>query len=136
MRLWVYLGAAAALSVERACYVWIARAPQVFRRVCARPAVAWLGEPIAVVRALFCGFKGLQILVFAWWCYVHGDGSLAPGNDALGLALGSALIVAGQGLNFSVFYRLGSVAVFYGDRLGYEISWSRAFPFCVLSHPQ
>ncbi len=136
MSLWAVLGAAAALSVERACYVWIARAPAAFRRVCAHPLVAWLGEPVAVVRALFCGFKVLQLSVFVWWCYLLG-GSLAPATlDGLALAVGSALIVAGQVLNLSVFYRLGAAGVFYGDRLGYEVPRCQAFPFSVLSHPQ
>jgi methylene-fatty-acyl-phospholipid synthase len=46
------------------------------------------------------------------------------------------LIVAGQILNCGVFYRLGKVGVFYGSRLGYDMPWSRAFPFSWLKHPQ
>jgi len=136
VRLGVLLGAAVALSAERACYIWIARAPRAFGRFCAWRAVAWIGEPVAVVRALFCGFKLLQIATFAWWCRAHGEGSLAPAADTLVLAAGGAAIVAGQILNLAVFYRLGSVAVFYGDRFGHEVPWCRAFPFSVLSHPQ
>ncbi|MGH7375764.1 MAG: hypothetical protein ACREJY_16230, partial [Candidatus Rokuibacteriota bacterium] len=60
MSLWLLLIAALLLGVERACYVWIARVPRSFRRWCARPPVACLGEPVAVVRALFIGFKVLQ----------------------------------------------------------------------------
>ena len=52
------------------------------------------------------------------------------------LGLGGALLVVGQILNVSVFYRLGKVGVFYGNKLGYEIPWCRAFPFSVLKHPQ
>jgi hypothetical protein len=49
--------AGALLSVERVCYAWIAWAPASFRDWCARPVLAWLGEPVAVVRALFFAFK-------------------------------------------------------------------------------
>ncbi len=137
MTLGILLIAAAALSVERACYVWIARAPDVFRRWCARPLVARLGEPVAVVRALFCGFKAVQLSVFVGWCHLYGDGWLTPADhDALVLGAGGGLILVGQVLNVGVFYRLGAVGVFYGDRLGYEVPWCRDFPFSVLAHPQ
>ena len=46
------------------------------------------------------------------------------------------MIVVGQSLNFSVFYRLGTIGVFYGNRFGYEIPWCREFPFSLLQHPQ
>jgi methylene-fatty-acyl-phospholipid synthase len=132
-----FLGAVVALSFERVCYVWIARSPHAFRTWCARPSVAWLGEPVAVVGALFCAFKFVQLAVFAGWCYAHGHGSLLPANcDVVVLAMGGALLVAGQVLNAAVFYRLGAVGVFFGARLGHEIPWCRAFPFSVFSHPQ
>jgi methylene-fatty-acyl-phospholipid synthase len=137
MRLWILLCAAALLSLERLCYVWIWRAPDAFRALCARPVVAALGEPVDVVQTLSYGFKGLQSLVFVGWCYVYGDGSLSPlTGSVLALALGVILSIAGQMLNFSVFYRLGKVGVFYGNRLGYEIPWCRTFPFSLLKHPQ
>jgi methylene-fatty-acyl-phospholipid synthase len=129
--------AAILLGVERVCYVWILRAPDAFRRWCARPTVARLGEPIEVVRTLFYGFKGLQLSVFLGWCYVHGHGALAPpGRDPVALAVAGATIVAGQILNWSVFYRLGAVGAFFGDRLGHDVRWCREFPFSLLSHPQ
>jgi cytochrome b len=59
MTLWVFLVAAALLSLERLCYVYISRAPERFRRFCQRPAVAYFGEPVEVVRKLCYGFKGL-----------------------------------------------------------------------------
>jgi phosphatidyl-N-methylethanolamine N-methyltransferase len=131
------LGAALALSLERGCYVWIARSPRAFRAWCARSSVAWLGDPVVVVGVLFCAFKLLQLAVFAAWCYAHGNGSLMPtSRHALVLATGVVLLLAGQLLNASVFYRLGAVGVFFGARLGHEIPWSRAFPFSVFSHPQ
>jgi methylene-fatty-acyl-phospholipid synthase len=128
--------AAGLLSLERVTYVWIARAPEAFRWLCARRPVARLGEPIVAVEALFWVFKALQLAIFLGWCYLHGNGSLMPSAGALPLALGTALIVAGQVLNLGVFYRLGRAGVFYGDRLGYRIPWCRAFPFSWLAHPQ
>jgi len=64
MGLGLLLIAALLLAVERVCYVWIARTPRSFRRWCARPPVARLGEPVAVVQALFIAFKVLQAIVF------------------------------------------------------------------------
>ena len=52
------------------------------------------------------------------------------------LGLGGAMIIIGQILNISVFYRLGKVGVFYGNILGYELPWCREFPFSWLKHPQ
>jgi len=45
-------------------------------------------------------------------------------------------MAAGQALNVSVFHRLGKIGVFYGNKLGYRIPWSRKFPFSCLKHPQ
>ena len=133
---WPLVVAAAILSVERVSYVWIARHAREFSGVCARPGVRWLGEPVAVVRKLFYGFKAVQLSVFAAWCYFVG-GSLALAHlDPMAVAIGAALLLAGQILNVSVFYRLGMAGVFYGDRLGHDIPWCRAFPFSLLSHPQ
>ena len=137
MSLGALLAAAVLLGVERACYVWIARSPKAFGAWCARPVVARLGEPVAVVRGLFCAFKALQAAVFLGWCYVHGHGSLAPtARDPIVLGVAGAAIIAGQLLNWSVFYRLGRVGAFFGDRLGYDVPWCREFPFSLLSHPQ
>jgi hypothetical protein len=57
-------------------------------------------------------------------------------DDPCALVIAVALIVGGQILNLSAFYRLGPVGVFYGDRLGYAIPWCREFPFSWLAHPQ
>jgi hypothetical protein len=137
MTLWVLLLAATLLSLERICYVYISHAPERFRRFCQRPAVAYFGEPVEVLRKLFYGFKGLQFTVFLGWCYIYGHGSLSATSAGLWpLGIGGALIVAGQILNCGVFYRLGKVGVFYGNKLGYDIPWCRAFPFSWLTHPQ
>jgi methylene-fatty-acyl-phospholipid synthase len=39
-------------------------------------------------------------------------------------------------LNMSVFYRLGKVGVFYGNKFGYALPWCQALPFSLLRHPQ
>jgi hypothetical protein len=132
---WPLLVAALLLAPERICYVWIARYPQAFRCACATPAVAWIGEPVAVVAALFAVGKTLQCAAFAFWFYVHGRvGPWTPTPVVLDTAWG--LVVIGQVLNWGVFYRLRYVGVFFGDRLGYEIPWIRAFPFSWVAHPQ
>jgi methylene-fatty-acyl-phospholipid synthase len=46
------------------------------------------------------------------------------------------LIVLGQVLNLSVFFRLGKLGVFYGNRFGYPVLWCRRFPFSWFKHPQ
>ena len=137
MNLWISLCAALLLSLERICYLWIWRAPDAFRAFSARPALAWIGNPVEVLRALFCSFKVIQGGVFLGWCWLYGNGSLVPpGEGPLSLALGAALVGIGQILNCSVFYRLGKVGVFYGNKFGYRTRWVRKFPFSCLKHPQ
>lgn len=137
MSAWGWLAAAALLSLERLCYVWIARAPEHFRATAARIPLAAARDPVDVIGGLFVVFKGIQAGVFFGWCYAHGGGSLWPpdGPPAM-LALGTSLAVAGQALSASVFYRLGRVGVFYGDRFGATLPWCRDFPFSRLDHPQ
>lgn len=137
MNLCVFLAAAVLLSFERICYPWIWRAPATFQAWCGRSALGWIGEPVEVLRVLFYGFKILQCAIFVGWCYFFGDGSLLPHSaNLISVGLGIALIVTGQTLNASVFYRLGKVGVFYGDKFGYKIPWCRKFPFSWLKHPQ
>jgi phosphatidyl-N-methylethanolamine N-methyltransferase len=134
---WHLVAAAAALSLERICYVWVWHRPDAFRRFCLKPRMAALGEPIDVLCKLFCGFKCLQIIVFFGWCYIYGDGLLLPpAQGAVSLGLGGTLMLIGQLLNFSVFHRLGKIGVFYGNKFGYSIPWCDTFPFSLLSHPQ
>jgi hypothetical protein len=125
----------ALLGVERACYVWIARAPASFMAWTARPSVAWLGDPVAVVEKLFYVSKAVQLSVFVGWCYLH-DPSLVPSAPPAMLAVAVIAFVSGQTLVMAGFYRLGRVAVFFGDRLGHEVPWCSAFPFSLLPHPQ
>jgi len=134
---WSVLLAAVLLSLERLCYVYIARCPDAFRAWCSRPAVASVGSPVEVVQKLFYSFKGLQFAVFFGWCAVYGYAAPLPLSGCLvPLGVGVACMVTGQMLNCSVFYRLGQVGVFYGNRLGYDVPWCRAFPFSLLKHPQ
>jgi phosphatidyl-N-methylethanolamine N-methyltransferase len=133
--LWIFLCAAVLLSLERICYLWIWHAPDRFRSFCIRPAVAYVGEPVDVLQFLFLGFKVLQCAIFLGWCFIHGNGTLWPLSDNQ-LSVGVALIVAGQWLNVCVFYRLGKVGVFYGNKFGYKICWCREFPFSYFDHPQ
>jgi methylene-fatty-acyl-phospholipid synthase len=130
----IFVAAAMLLSLERICYVWIWHAPNAFRAVCAAVSP---GEPVDRLRLLFYGFKLLQGAVFVGWCYVEGRGSLWPPDGGLAsLIVGATLIATGQILNVSVFYRLGSVGMFYGRRFGYPVPWCREFPFTLFEHPQ
>jgi len=132
--LWVFLCAAALLSVERICYLWIWRAPEDFCAFCARVCTE---DPVDALRWLFYCFKALQGAVFVGWCFVFGNGSILPlAGSVSSLAMGGALIAAGQILNVGVFYRLGKVGVFYGDKFGYAVPWCQKFPFSLLDHPQ
>ena len=135
MNLWVFLAAAVLLSFERICYIYVWRNPDSFRAFCNRTTVARFGEPVEVLQKLFYGFKGIQLAVFFGWCCFYGPLSPLSGG-IFSLVAGGSLIIAGQILNLSVFYRLGKVGVFYGNKFGYETTWSREFPFSFLEHPQ
>jgi hypothetical protein len=137
VNLWVFLCAAALLSLERITYLWIWHAPEKFQRRCGESAFDGVRAPVHALRRLFYGFKVLQGAVFFGWCYIHGDGTLALlAGNAFANFVGGALIAIGQGLNFSVFYRLGTVGVFYGNRFGYQVPWNHKFPFSIVDHPQ
>jgi methylene-fatty-acyl-phospholipid synthase len=135
MSVWLALGGAAALlGVERAVYVWIARAPASFRRWCVCRLRGALGDPVTVVQWLFVAFKIVQAGVFVGWCTGRDGGSVSV--DPAGWIGGAVLLLVGQTLNVLVFYRLGRMGMFFGDRLGHPVPWCRAFPFSVLTHPQ
>ncbi len=137
MTAWLLCAAAVLLSVERIAYVLIWRDPSTFKRWSKHPSVASLGGPVELLTWLFVAFKVLQIAVFAGWHLVLGDGTIWPySRDPAVVAIGLAFIAAGQALNVSVFRRLGKVGVFYGNRLGYTVSWCQRFPFTWFEHPQ
>jgi hypothetical protein len=68
--------------------------------------------------------------VFFSWCFIYGHRSLLPVNgSAWSIGLGAMMIAVGQVLNAAVFYRLGKIGGFYGNKLGYRVPWSHKFPF-------
>jgi phosphatidyl-N-methylethanolamine N-methyltransferase len=144
MTTWIFLCAAVLLSLERICYLWIWRQPDAFRIWYKHLDMPFFidrligsRDPVDGLRLLFCGFKGLQCGVFLAWCFIFGNGALFPlSGSVLSFSLGVVLIVVGQILNASVFYRLGKAGAFYGERFGYEVPWCRKFPFSWLKHPQ
>lgn len=126
----LFIAAAFLLAIERVAYVWVWRYPSSFATLCKRFSPG-SPEPVVVLERLFNAFKVLQIVVFLGWCYLHPNALLWPV-----FAAGVSLCVVGQVLNFSVFYRLGTVGVFYGNRFGYDVPWCTEFPFSVMEHPQ
>ena len=134
---WALLLSAVLLSFERLTYFWVSRYPQRWRAFCQRPGLAAVGQPVEVLQKLFYFFKLLQIGVFLSWCMAFGDTLMPlPTGTPAAIAAGGALILVGQLLNFGVFSRLGTVGVFYGRELGYQVPWVEGFPFSVLKHPQ
>ena len=47
-----------------------------------------------------------------------------------------SLLIFGQILNLSVYYKLGVVGVYYGNKLGFKTNWIFSFPFNYFSNPQ
>jgi phosphatidyl-N-methylethanolamine N-methyltransferase len=137
VQVWAFVCAALILSVERLCYAWVWRNSARFRCLCAAYPVLGTRNPVAVLPLLFYAFEVIQIGVFLAWCYVHGDGLVPTAfRWSIPAAVGLTTIVGGQLLGASVFYRLGIVGVFYGNRFGYPVPWCRAFPFTMFEHPQ
>ncbi len=135
MTVWSGILAAGLLSLERLLYVWVWHRPTRFGALSQR--VAPHTDPVDALHALFWLCKVLQAAVFLGWCTSWGSSDpWPPRAGAPALAAGASLLLAGQLLNLSVFYRLGRVGVFYGNRLGHPVPWCRRFPFSVLKHPQ
>jgi methylene-fatty-acyl-phospholipid synthase len=129
--------AAALLALERICYVAAWQSPDAFRDWCATWIRPGNGDPVRALATLFVFFKGVQVVVFVGWCIAMGDGQLrAPDVTLLSTAGGLGLMAFGQFLNASVFARLGSDGVFYGNRFGRHIDWLEGFPFSWFRHPQ
>src|SRR5262245_25096403 len=105
------VAAAAILSLERICYVWVWHAPDQFRSVADRlPILANRSGP-AALRRLFFVFKLIQIGVFFFWC--ARDGPLWPlAADMRIIAIAIVAMAAGQTLNIGVFRALGTAGVF------------------------
>jgi len=134
----VFLLAAILLSLERIAYICVWRYPEFFRRFCERAPGGFLGKPVTALKRLFYFFKIIQLSTFLAWCYHFGNGSLIVVRESLlvPVAAGGTLVLIGQTLNFAVFYRLGAVGVFYGNRFGHQLPWCEGFPFSLFDHPQ
>lgn len=137
MRLWIFLAAAALLSLERIAYFGIWYKPAAFSRFCRRSALKSLAGPVQALELLFYSFKVIQAAVFFGWCYYFGNGQLMPlPLNRFAIGAGILLIALGQVLNWSVFSLLGKNGVFYGNRFGYQVQWREEFPFSLFQHPQ
>jgi phosphatidyl-N-methylethanolamine N-methyltransferase len=137
MSVWLTCVAAALLSVERIAYVLIWRDPAGFMRWSRRHGRVGVEGPIEMLVLLFAAFKVIQIAVFIGWHLTFGDGTLLPHSRDLGVVAAGVMVIGlGQGLNVSVFKRLGKIGVFYGNRFGHSVSWCRKFPFTWFEHPQ
>lgn len=136
--MWIaVLLAAALLLIERVSYVWVWRKPEAFRRWVASGLVFGQRDPVDALRSLFIVFKIIQIGVFLGWCWYFGDRfPPLPTAETPALLIGGLMLLFGQILNFSVFWRLGKIGVFYGNRLGHDVPWVEGFPFSLLPHPQ
>ena len=66
----LFVGMALALAIERVVYAVIWHRPDLFARVCRRLSTAL--DPVDLLFVLFVAFKGIQAIVFAAWCVVHG----------------------------------------------------------------
>jgi methylene-fatty-acyl-phospholipid synthase len=136
--LWIALAVAAMLlALERLTYAAIWFVPDRFERLCRQWPLNRLSTPVDAMQALFYFFKAIQLGVFIAWCSLF-SGQIPPLPTAgpAALTVGLALIVAGQVLNASVFWRLGKTGVFYGNKLGHTVQWVEGFPFSVIPHPQ
>jgi len=135
--LFAALLAAALLAVERVTYVLVWRDPDRFRRWVESSDPENSSDPVDALKRLFLLFKLIQIGVFAAWIIAFSDVfPPLPTAPLPWLLLGLALLVVGQILNFGVFWRLGKVGVFYGNKLGHEVPWVKGFPFSLVPHPQ
>lgn len=126
------------LSFERIVYVLVSRRPELFGALCRSSIGHYLcNEPTRALRRLFYVFKALQLSVFTGWCYYFGhDSFVAVQAGPVALVLGATALITGQILNWAVFYRLGTLGVFYGNRFGHQIPRDGSFPFSLFNHPQ
>jgi len=133
--LFVFLLAAALLSLERICYVFAWHRPEAFRRAGRRFGLG--SDGVTALERAFYAFKALQVAVFAGWCLWYSRGGpLALSSSDEAIVLGGLLIVAGQTLNVLAAWRLGRVGMFYGVRFGHRVARCDRFPYSVLAHPQ
>jgi len=72
--------------------------------------------------------KGVQLL--AWWQWFR----VVPEKNYIYVAAVCAAFAAV--VNALVTYKLGTVGVYYGFKLGHHVPWVRTFPFSCVRHPQ
>lgn len=129
--------AAAFLAIERLCYVLVWRHPERFQHWVQSASPASESDPVDALKRLFLLFKLIQIVVFSAWIIGFSDRfPPMPTASLPWLLIGLLLIATGQLLNLGVFWRLGKVGVFYGNKLGHTVPWVRGFPFSIIPHPQ
>lgn len=134
MLYWLFVLCALLLSIERITYFWVSHYPENWRRLCTAFGAQ---APVAALHKLFYLFKAIQLSVFFGWCALLADTGLPwPTAPLPAMLLGSLCIAFGLVLNASVFYRLGSVGVFYGQQMGHNLPWVHGFPFSLFRHPQ
>ena len=131
--------AAALLSFERVFYIWVSRRPDSLTPAAEALSARGLAADRVDLAALgLLRVQDASAAVFAGWCVVFGEGHVWAPPAPIVLAAAATLVSVGQFLNLSVFYRLGTIGVFYGVHFGYTVPWTRAFPFSYswLKHPQ
>ncbi|MCB1878110.1 MAG: hypothetical protein KDH88_19215 [Chromatiales bacterium] len=130
----LFVLAALLLSFERLVYVYASRLPADFARHCAKLRIG--RDPVSALERLFYFFKLIQFAVFAVWIFALSDGSPHITPDPAALVIGAGLVLFGQFLNLSAFWRLGRVGIFYGSQFGHAVVWCEKFPFSTFRHPQ
>merc|ERR1712232_1420898 len=126
------------LGIERFLYGYIYHFPDSFKRLChgALKSVFVKDEGLywKVAKDLGVVVKIFQFGVIGYDLFIRR--TIGVGPMPL-LALGAALVGAGQLLNGAVFNAIGGVGVYYGNQLGYEVPWCTGFPYNLkISDPQ
>jgi protein-S-isoprenylcysteine O-methyltransferase Ste14 len=92
-------------------------------------------DPVEGLRRLFLAFKAVQVVAVLGWTVWFGDLLAGPTASLPVVLAGAALFLAGQGLVFAGWRRLGTEGVLYGAHFGRDIPWVRGFPFSWVRHP-
>ena len=135
---WIaFITAAVLLAFERVTYAFIWYAPGLFRQLCLSWPLNRFATPVDAMQALFYLFKAIQLGVFLGWCVFFSNRfPPLPTAPPAALTIGILLLIVGQVLNASVFWRLGKRGVFYGNKLGHDVPWVDGWPFSLVPHPQ
>jgi len=136
--LWIALAVAAfLLALERLAYAAVWHAPERFEKLCSRWPLNRFKSTVDALQALFYLFKTVQLGVFVGWCTLFsGQFPPLPTAGTAAAVVGVVLILTGQTLNATVFWRLGKTGVFYGNKLGHDLPWIEGLPFSLVPHPQ